>query len=172
MPVRLILHRSLVQSFNEIYDGRDIIGRSRTGTGKTLAFVLPTVERLRTEAVLRGRRAPRFMVLAPTRELAKQVANEVETFAPDLSCLVAYGQTSIMQQESALRRGIDVYAAITICTGGSICFGAGRYVGTPGRTVDLINRGALDLSQLQCLTLDEADEMLKVAQHVGDQMPH
>jgi len=122
--------------------GRDVIGRARTGTGKTLAFSLPVATRL--EADRTYGRAPRAIVLAPTRELAKQVAAEFEQSAAHLSILTVYGGAAYSPQEKALQRGVDVV------------------VGTPGRVIDHIERRNLDLTQVQIVILDEADEMLSV----------
>lgn len=137
------------QSFDTIYDGKDVIGRSRTGSGKTLAFCLPIIERMiqkdGRKPQLRGR-PPRFLVVAPTRELAKQVEREAEWLggAQRLATVCVYGGDSISRQIDSLTRGVDIV------------------VGTPGRIIDLIERGALDLSHIEAMTLDEADEMLKM----------
>ena len=137
------------QSYDMLRAGHDMLGRSRTGTGKTLAFSLPLVQKLaeeqRQERPERGRR-PRMLVLAPTRELAKQVGEvismlgrphrmEVHTFT---------GGTPYPPQQRALRNGIDVL------------------VGTPGRIIDHLNNGELDLTNLGHVVLDEADEMLNM----------
>ncbi|WP_084474116.1 DEAD/DEAH box helicase, partial [Deinococcus pimensis] len=123
-------------------EGRDVIGRARTGTGKTLAFSLPVATRL--EADRTYGRAPRAIVLAPTRELAKQVAAEFEQSASHLATLTVYGGAAYGPQEKALQRGVDVV------------------VGTPGRVIDHIERRNLDLTHVQIVILDEADEMLSV----------
>ncbi|GAQ89408.1 DEAD box RNA helicase [Klebsormidium nitens] len=131
--------------------GRDIIARARTGTGKTLAFGLPIIEKLlaaRAEngASMRGRagRLPKCLVMAPTRELAKQVEKEFMESAPSLQTVCVYGGAPISGQERTLRRGVDVA------------------VGTPGRIMDLMERGALDLQEVRYMVLDEADQMLNV----------
>jgi ATP-dependent RNA helicase DDX21 len=93
---------------------------------------------------VRARRAPRMLVMAPTRELALQVEREITATAPSLSCACIYGGASISVQEGALRRGTDVV------------------VGTPGRLIDLVTRGSLDFTQLRHVVLDEADQMLAV----------
>lgn len=122
--------------------GRDLIGRARTGTGKTLAFALPIIQNL---APSRERaRLPRAVVVAPTRELARQVASEFEQTAQGLTILTVYGGAAYGPQENALRRGVDVV------------------VGTPGRLIDHLERGNLDLSAVEFAVLDEADEMLSV----------
>ncbi|MBZ9716109.1 DEAD/DEAH box helicase [Deinococcus multiflagellatus] len=122
--------------------GRDLIGRARTGTGKTLAFALPILSKL--EASRERARLPRAIVVAPTRELAKQVAEEFSKSGAHLSTVTVYGGAAYGPQENALRRGVDVV------------------VGTPGRLIDHLERGNLDLSDVQFAVLDEADEMLSV----------
>ena len=121
--------------------GQDVVGRARTGTGKTLAFSLPIVERLLTDGS--RSRNPKRIVLAPTRELAKQVENEIFITAPTLATVCVRG-TPIGTQEAKLRRGVDII------------------VGTPGRVQDLINRGSLNLGEIEFVVLDEADQMLNV----------
>ncbi|GJP86134.1 hypothetical protein CLOP_g16198 [Closterium sp. NIES-67] len=129
-------------------DGRDIIARAKTGTGKTLAFGIPILERITREIEenngRRPFRAPRCLVLAPTRELAKQVEREFCESAPNLSTACVYGGVSIEGQMRQLKRGVDVV------------------VGTPGRLIDLIERGTLSLREVQFVVLDEADQMLAV----------
>lgn len=122
--------------------GHDLIGRARTGTGKTLAFALPIIQNL-TPSRERGR-LPRAIVLAPTRELAKQVADEFSKSGRELVTATVYGGSSYGPQESALRRGVDVV------------------VGTPGRIIDHLDRGNLKLEAIEYAVLDEADEMLSV----------
>lgn len=122
--------------------GKDMIGRARTGTGKTLAFALPIIQNL--DASRERGRAPRAIIVAPTRELAKQVADEFSKSAPNLTTVTVYGGASYGPQENALRRGVDIV------------------VGTPGRLIDHLERGNLDLSQVKYAVLDEADEMLSV----------
>lgn len=127
-----------------VQDGRDVIGRARTGSGKTLAFAIPVVESIREVDRPKRGRPPLCLVLAPTRELAKQVEKEFASVAPDLTCGCFYGGVSIQEQMSVLQRGVDVV------------------VGTPGRVIDLINRGRLDLTAVSHVVLDEADQMLAV----------
>jgi ATP-dependent RNA helicase DDX21 len=123
-------------------EGADLIGRARTGCGKTLAFVLPVVETLQSQPEVRGA-PPKVLVLAPTRELAKQVAEEFEATSPDsFRTVCIYGGAPYRPQEEALRRGVQVV------------------VGTPGRVLDHIERGTLRLHGLRFLILDEADQML------------
>ncbi|RDX71750.1 DEAD-box ATP-dependent RNA helicase 3, chloroplastic, partial [Mucuna pruriens] len=129
-------------------EGRDIIARAKTGTGKTLAFGIPIIKGLTEDenapSHRRSGRLPRVLVLAPTRELAKQVEKEIKESAPYLSTVCVYGGVSYVTQQSALTRGVDVV------------------VGTPGRIIDLINGNSLKLSEVQYLVLDEADQMLAV----------
>ncbi|XP_050380474.1 DEAD-box ATP-dependent RNA helicase 53, mitochondrial-like isoform X3 [Argentina anserina] len=125
--------------------GRDMIGRARTGTGKTLAFGIPILDKILQFNAKHGRgRNPLALVMAPTRELAKQVDKEFQEAAPGLDTICVYGGTPIGNQIRQLGYGVDVA------------------VGTPGRIIDLINRGALNLAEVQFIVLDEADEMLKV----------
>lgn len=131
-----------VESLPLTLAGKDLIGRARTGTGKTLAFALPIIQKLEPSRE-RGR-LPRAIVVAPTRELAKQVADEFSKSGLGLTTVTVYGGASYGPQESALRRGVDVV------------------VGTPGRLIDHLERGNLDLSAVQFAVLDEADEMLSV----------
>ncbi len=122
--------------------GRDMIGQAQTGTGKTAAFALPALARLEATAS-----KPQVLVLAPTRELAIQVAEAFQKYAhhiPGFHVLPIYGGQSYQPQLSALKRGVHVV------------------VGTPGRVIDHLDRGSLDLSELRMLVLDEADEMLRM----------
>ena len=125
-------------------EGRDIVGRARTGTGKTLGFSLPIIESLLSNPSDSRDPRPRCIVLAPTRELANQVEKEIEATVPSLRTLCVYGGVAITNQERALRRGVDFV------------------VGTPGRLIDLINRGSLQLDNIEYCVLDEADQMLAV----------
>ncbi|PIA33030.1 hypothetical protein AQUCO_04200048v1 [Aquilegia coerulea] len=125
--------------------GRDMIGRARTGTGKTLAFGIPIMDKILKFNEKHGvGRNPLALVLAPTRELARQVEKEFHESTEKLESLVVYGGTPISQQMYQLQRGVDVV------------------VGTPGRIIDLCKRGALTLSEVQFVVLDEADQMLAV----------
>lgn len=122
--------------------GRDVLGQAQTGTGKTAAFALPILSNIDIHQT-----APQALVLAPTRELAIQVAEAFQTYAryiPGFHVLPIYGGQSYGPQLSALRRGVHVV------------------VGTPGRVIDHLDKGSLDLSQLKTLVLDEADEMLRM----------
>ncbi|CAN0890567.1 DEAD-box ATP-dependent RNA helicase 53, mitochondrial [Linum grandiflorum] len=126
-------------------EGKDLFGRARTGTGKTLAFGIPIIDKILKYNAKRGRgRNPLALVMAPTRELAKQVEKEFRESAPSLDTSCIYGGAPIYRQMRELEYGIDV------------C------VGTPGRIIDLMNRGALNLSEIQFVILDEADQMLNV----------
>ena len=129
--------------------GTDLIGQARTGTGKTLAFGIPVLQR--TVAPhdpdyldLAAPGKPQALVIAPTRELALQVSNDLKLAGADRGTrtLTVYGGVGYEPQLDALESGVDIV------------------VGTPGRLLDLANRRALDLSHVKCLVLDEADEML------------
>ncbi|XP_058071624.1 DEAD-box ATP-dependent RNA helicase 53, mitochondrial-like [Magnolia sinica] len=125
--------------------GRDMIGRARTGTGKTLAFGIPIIDRIIQFNAKHGRgRNPLALVLAPTRELARQVEKEFRESASILDTICVYGGVPISSQMNTLDYGVDVV------------------VGTPGRIIDLLKRGALNLSEVQFVVLDEADQMLAV----------
>ncbi|XP_057956639.1 DEAD-box ATP-dependent RNA helicase 53, mitochondrial-like [Malania oleifera] len=125
--------------------GRDMIGRARTGTGKTLAFGIPIMDKIIQYNAKHGLgRYPLALIMAPTRELARQVEKEFYESAPNLSTICIYGGTPISRQMSQLDYGVDVV------------------VGTPGRIIDLVKRGALNLSEVQFVVLDEADQMLNV----------
>ena len=122
--------------------GKDVLGQAQTGTGKTAAFALPILDRLDLR-----KSKPQALVLAPTRELAIQVAEAFQRYAthiPGFRVLPIYGGQAYGPQLSGLRRGVHVV------------------VGTPGRVIDHLERGSLDLSELTCLVLDEADEMLRM----------
>ncbi|MEE2828911.1 MAG: DEAD/DEAH box helicase [Myxococcota bacterium] len=122
--------------------GRDIIGRARTGSGKTAAFGLPLLERVKE-----GGGGVRALVLTPTRELAKQIGEALRTHAaklPRVRGVTIYGGAPYPPQIKALKRGCSIV------------------VGTPGRVIDLLEGGSLDLSRLEMFVLDEADEMLRM----------
>jgi ATP-dependent RNA helicase DeaD len=122
--------------------GRDVVGLAQTGTGKTAAFALPILSRLDL-----SQKAPQALVLAPTRELAVQVSEAFEKYAvelPGVHVLPIYGGQGYGVQLSALRRGVHIV------------------VGTPGRIMDHLEKGTLDLGSLKYLVLDEADEMLNM----------
>jgi ATP-dependent RNA helicase DeaD len=123
-------------------EGADIIGQARTGTGKTIAFGLPIATRLEASNV-KGR-APRAIVVTPTRELALQVAGELTWLASHLTVVAIYGGTGYGQQQRDLWRGCDVVVA------------------TPGRALDYLKQGILNLTEAEIVVLDEADEMLSM----------
>ena len=125
-----------------LLEGRDVLGQAQTGTGKTAAFALPILSRISPRA---GK--PQALVLAPTRELAIQVAEAFQRYAahiPGFQVLPIYGGQSYGPQLHSLKRGVHVV------------------VGTPGRVIDHMDKGTLDLSELKYLVLDEADEMLRM----------
>ncbi|MBN8280741.1 MAG: DEAD/DEAH box helicase, partial [Gammaproteobacteria bacterium] len=125
-----------------LLEGRDLVGQAQTGTGKTAAFALPILARLDLR-----KPGPQGLVLAPTRELAIQVAEAFHKYAkhlPGFHVLPIYGGQAYGPQLGGLRRGAHVV------------------VGTPGRVIDHLNRGSLDLSALTTLVLDEGDEMLRM----------
>jgi ATP-dependent RNA helicase DeaD len=126
----------------ELLLGRDLVGQAQTGTGKTAAFGLPLLQRLDPT-----QRTPQVLVLTPTRELALQVAEAFNSYASQLSrvrVLAIYGGADFRDQIQQLRRGVQIV------------------VGTPGRVMDHMRQGTLDLSGLRSLVLDEADEMLRM----------
>ena len=126
-----------------LLQGGDAIGQARTGTGKTAAFALPLLHKL---AGRDERGTVRALVLTPTRELAVQVSTAVFTYGKALNVRVLpiYGGQSYQKQIKRIRQGVDVVVA------------------TPGRLVDLLNQGSIDLSQVESVVLDEADEMLSM----------
>jgi len=127
-----------------LLQGHDLIGRARTGSGKTAAFGLPLLERVKDGRAPSG--GVRALVLTPTRELALQVTVALRGFAKGLraSVLAIYGGTAYGPQVGALRGGVPVV------------------VGTPGRLLDHLERGTIDLSAVEMVVLDEADEMLRM----------
>ncbi len=130
------------QAIPYVLEGRDLLASAQTGTGKTAAFVLPILHGLNGSSA--KSRAPRVLVLVPTRELAAQVAESVRTYGKHLSLrsAVIFGGVGIGPQTNALRRGVDIVVA------------------TPGRLLDHMQQKNVDLSQIQTLVLDEADRML------------
>ena len=125
-----------------LLEGHHVVGLAQTGTGKTAAFALPVLSQLDL-----GQKKPQALVLCPTRELALQVCEAFERYAahlPGVHVLPVYGGQGYGVQLSALRRGVHII------------------VGTPGRIMDHLDKGTLDLSELRFLVLDEADEMLKM----------
>ncbi len=130
------------KSIPPVLAGKDLLGCAQTGTGKTAAFALPILHRLTTQPS-RGR-AVRALVLAPTRELALQIADSFKTYGKNLplKSAVVFGGVGIEPQISTLKRGVDILVA------------------TPGRLLDLMDRGAVSFQGLSILVLDEADRML------------
>jgi ATP-dependent RNA helicase DeaD len=130
-----------IQAIPELLGGRDVVGQSQTGTGKTAAFSLPILDRIDVE-----NRAVQALILTPTRELASQVADAIRDFSTTrrLSVLTVYGGQSIDRQIKTLQRGAQMV------------------VGTPGRIIDLLERGDLKLDAVRWVVLDEADEMLSM----------
>lgn len=131
------------QAIPVIIQGRDILAKAQTGTGKTAAFTLPLLHLLSTYGHPGGHR-PRSLILTPTRELAAQVGESVETYGNGLHIrsTVIVGGVGINPQIKHLRKGVDIV------------------IGTPGRLLDLIGQKVLDLSRIEVLILDEADRML------------
>ncbi|WP_394685571.1 DEAD/DEAH box helicase [uncultured Microbacterium sp.] len=132
-----------------ILEGRDVLARGRTGSGKTIAFGAPLVESiLRSQAGQRREfgRAPKAIILAPTRELALQIDRTVQVLARSVGLFTTqvYGGVPQARQVGALKKGVDIV------------------IGTPGRIEDLLNQGKLDLSQVQIAVLDEADHMCEL----------
>lgn len=132
-----------------LLDRRDVIGQAQTGTGKTAAFALPILAALAAdrEAGVKHPKGPSALILAPTRELAIQVADAFAKYGRKLSgvkTLAVYGGADFRGQAIPLQRGVDVV------------------VGTPGRVMDHMRRGTLDVSNIRTLVLDEADEMLRM----------
>jgi len=130
----------------DVLAGKDVLGRGRTGSGKTIAFGAPLVEKLMEHGggtKRRMGRAPRALILAPTRELALQIDRTVQPIARSVGLFTTqiYGGVPYGRQEGALQRGVDII------------------VGTPGRVQDLMNKGKLDLSEVIISVLDEADHM-------------
>ena len=135
------------QAIPLVLAGHDLLGGAQTGTGKTAAFVLPMLNKLSTEEAPRskfGNIAIRALVLTPTRELAAQVEESVKTYGKylDLTSAAIFGGVGMNPQISRMKKGVDILVA------------------TPGRLLDLMQQGMMDLSQVQMLVLDEADRML------------
>lgn len=132
-----------------ILDGRDVLGRGRTGSGKTIAFGAPLVESILLSQKGKRRefgRAPRAIILAPTRELALQIDRTVQPIARSVGLFTTqiYGGVPQARQVGALKKGVDIV------------------IGTPGRIEDLIEQGKLDLSEVRIAVLDEADHMCEL----------
>jgi len=132
------------QAIPTLLQGRDLLGIAQTGTGKTAAFMLPSIDRLRASDRRAGPRACRMLVLAPTRELASQIAESARAYSrfSQLRVVTVFGGTSVAKNKQDVARGVDVLVA------------------TPGRLIDLIEQRALTLQDVEILVLDEADQML------------
>ena len=129
------------KSIPDLLNGKDVIAQAQTGTGKTLAFMLPLIEKIDTsKGDIQG------LIITPTRELAIQITNEAKKLsgAKDITILAAYGGQDVEQQVRKLKNGIHLVIA------------------TPGRLLDHMRRGTINLGKLQTLVLDEADEMLRM----------
>ncbi|MFZ4690814.1 MAG: DEAD/DEAH box helicase, partial [Polymorphobacter sp.] len=133
-----------VQAIQPVMEGHDLCGIAQTGTGKTAAFALPILHRLAANPKHRLKYATRTLVLAPTRELVSQIAQSFTDYGKymKLSVTTVFGGVPIPRQERAMSQGVDVVVA------------------TPGRLLDLVERGSLDLKLVEILVLDEADQML------------
>ncbi|WP_448582287.1 DEAD/DEAH box helicase, partial [Thermaurantiacus sp.] len=151
-PVRLALgkagytHPTPIQlaAIPPAMEGHDLLGIAQTGTGKTAAFALPILDRLARDPAHRRKLATRVLVLSPTRELATQIADSFQTYGAGLKLRIEtiFGGVPITRQMRMTEAGLDILVA------------------TPGRLLDLIDRGALLLDHVQILVLDEADQML------------
>jgi ATP-dependent RNA helicase RhlE len=132
------------QAIPLVLSGRDLIGLAQTGTGKTAAFALPILHRLAETRKQAGDRSCRTLVLAPTRELASQIADSFRAYGKflGLSTAVVFGGSSMVNQKQALHRGVDILVA------------------TPGRLLDHVSQRSLKLDKVELLVLDEADHML------------
>ena len=132
----------VILGHTEAGEGRDVVGLAQTGTGKTAAFGLPVLQNIDLRKA-----EPQALVLAPTRELCLQIASDLQDYSKYLkgiAILPVYGGSSIGSQIGALKRGVHVVVA------------------TPGRLIDLMERGAVSLAKVKTLVLDEADEMLNM----------
>lgn len=136
------------QSFEPVLAGEDIVARSRTGTGKTLAFGIPIIEQISRKKITKRDRtnSPLVLVIEPTRELALQVSDELSIVARpnNLKVISVFGGSSFEAQQDNFRRGVDIVVA------------------TPGRLIDHINQGTINLSQVTNVVLDEGDLMLEM----------
>lgn len=132
------------QSIPLLLQGRDLLGMAQTGTGKTASFALPLLHRLAADPRPAPKNGARVLVLAPTRELVSQIADGFEAFGRYLNFSVTtiFGGVSQFHQVNALKEGVDIIVA------------------APGRLLDLVEQGLCDLSTLEALVLDEADQML------------
>lgn len=133
-----------LQAIPHLLDQRDLLGIAQTGTGKTAAFALPTLDFLIKKGENRQPKSAKVLVLAPTRELAGQIAESFQTYSKYMDCVTqtVFGGVKINKQIRALERGCHVLVA------------------TPGRLLDLVSQGAVQLGDVEVLILDEADQML------------
>ena len=133
-----------LQAIPSVLQGRDLLGIAQTGTGKTAAFMLPSIDRLVAANRRAAPRACRMLVLAPTRELAGQIADSARAYGQysQLRVATVFGGTSINKNRQDVARGVDVLVA------------------TPGRLIDLVDQNALTLREVEILVLDEADQMM------------
>jgi len=132
------------QAIPTLLQGRDLLGIAQTGTGKTAAFMLPSIDRLTAANRRPQPRTCRMLVLAPTRELASQIAASARAYAKfsHLSVATVFGGTSVYKNKQDLQRGVDILVA------------------TPGRLMDLVEQNAVTLAKIEILVLDEADQMM------------
>jgi ATP-dependent RNA helicase RhlE len=132
------------QCIPHLLDGRDLVGSAQTGTGKTAAFTLPLLQRLSKYRQRPRKGTPRALILAPTRELAAQIRDSIQTYGRylRLSQTVIFGGVNQFPQVKALNRGVDILVA------------------TPGRLLDLIQQGFIHLNEIEVFILDEGDRML------------
>lgn len=134
-------------TFNYIYEGKDLVAKDRTGSGKTMAFSLPVICQMREKGLFKKPHKTKFLIVLPTRELAIQVRDEISSLRlqdeDDFTVGAVYGGSSVKDQAMNVEKGLDII------------------VGTPGRLIDFLNRGIIKLDKLEVTCLDEADEMLK-----------
>ena len=148
-------------SIPTLLEGKDLIGLAQTGTGKTAAFLLPIITQLGYGSAVRAGQPPKALILAPTRELANQIEQNVRKLSADLNIrhLAVFGGARYEPQIKGLRRGVDIVVA------------------TPGRLEDLMDRGAFDPSGITHFVLDEADHMLDLGfyppiKRIASSLPH
>lgn len=132
------------QSIPSLIEGKDLLGIAQTGTGKTAAFTLPMLQKLSGRNFSLAPKEPRSLILAPTRELASQIKEQIDKYGKDLKIksFVIFGGVGQAAQVNALRNGLDILVA------------------TPGRLLDLMNQGFCNLGKVEIFVLDEADRML------------
>jgi ATP-dependent RNA helicase RhlE len=133
-----------IKAIPSLLAGHDLLGCAQTGTGKTAAFAVPILQKISSEKKVKGRRATKALVIAPTRELAIQIADSFKAYGRNLEIRTTaiYGGVSQGPQKKDLGRGVDIIVA------------------TPGRLLDLINQGFISLKNIKYFVLDEADLML------------